>query len=175
ELAFQIEGINDDYIEVKHGDVYGIIPKRLYLDGIKNEDLKNGIRVTVLEVFDDAKLFIGAKETGSGLSTPKSNWDKIFVDSKNIETKKSEFIKELSIDEHLVGSVKSVENEIGVFVNLGLIDGLIPPAYISWERDVTPSDYFSEGQIIRCCVQNKNEDKITLSTQVYFEEPWVKF
>jgi len=72
------------------------------------------------------------------------------------------------------GKVESIE-KFGVFVDLGLISGLIPRSELSFDRDAEPSDIVSVGQMLKVMVlkTEKNKNKITLSLKALQHDPWV--
>lgn len=81
----------------------------------------------------------------------------------------------------VTGTVTSVR-EIGAFVDLGGVEGLIPRSQLSYDRDVKVSDVVSPGDTVSVLVREVQHDavdkkgrpqtKITLSLKALSVDPW---
>ncbi len=86
---------------------------------------------------------------------------------------KSQLIEQLQVGDVLTGRVTRLTN-FGAFVNLGLADGLVPIAEISWDHIRHPSDVLQEGQEVQVKVIGLDPERkrISLSIRQLQEDPW---
>jgi small subunit ribosomal protein S1 len=90
-------------------------------------------------------------------------------------------LEKLVVGATVTGTVSSVR-DIGAFVDLGGIEGLIPRSQISYDRDVKVSDVLSPGDTVSVQVREVQHDvvdkkgrpqtKITLSLKALSTDPW---
>jgi small subunit ribosomal protein S1 len=90
-------------------------------------------------------------------------------------------IEKLAVGAIVTGTVTSVR-DIGAFVDLGGVEGLIPRSQLSYDRDVKVSDVVSPGDAVSVQVREVQHDavdkkgrpqtKITLSLKALSTDPW---
>jgi small subunit ribosomal protein S1 len=90
-------------------------------------------------------------------------------------------MEKLTVGAAVPGTVTSVR-DIGAFVDLGGVEGLIPRSQLSYDRDVKPSDLVSAGDAVTVQVleiqtdavdkRGKPQTKITLSLKALSSDPW---
>lgn len=78
--------------------------------------------------------------------------------------------------EVLEGTVVSVAS-YGVFVDVGVADGLVHRSEITWEKGVEPTSLFTVGQKVRVMVVGIDRDRqrISLSIKRLGDDPWQRF
>jgi small subunit ribosomal protein S1 len=76
----------------------------------------------------------------------------------------------------LDGTVVSVA-AYGVFVDVGVADGLVHRSEITWEKGVEPTSLFRVGQKVRVMVVgiDRERQRISLSIKRLGEDPWERF
>jgi small subunit ribosomal protein S1 len=76
----------------------------------------------------------------------------------------------------LDGTVVSVAS-YGVFVDVGVADGLVHRSEITWEKGVEPTSLFSVGQKVRAMVVGVDHERqrISLSIKRLADDPWQRF
>jgi small subunit ribosomal protein S1 len=94
---------------------------------------------------------------------------------------RAQVLEKLVVGITVTGTVTSVR-EIGAFVDLGGIEGLIPRSQLSYDRDVKVSDVVSPGDTVSVQVREVQHDvvdkkgrpqtKITLSLKALSTDPW---
>lgn len=89
------------------------------------------------------------------------------------EKGRREFLDTVKAGDTVKGRVKDVL-DFGVFVSLGLVEGLIPRSELSYERGVSPADIVSPGEEIEVKVLEVAPEtgKITLSRKRLGQDPW---
>jgi small subunit ribosomal protein S1 len=133
----------------------------------------------------DPQTFVG--RTFSFLITELAENGKRIVVSRRavLELEQKELrgkvLEKLVVGATVSGTVSSVR-EIGAFVDLGGIEGLIPRSQISYDRDVKVSDVLSPGDAVSVQVREVQHDvvdkkgrpqtKITLSLKALSTDPW---
>jgi small subunit ribosomal protein S1 len=76
----------------------------------------------------------------------------------------------------LEGSVVSVTS-YGVFVDVGVADGLVHRSEITWDKGVEPTSLFTVGQRVRVMVVgiDRERQRISLSIKRLADDPWDRF
>lgn len=76
----------------------------------------------------------------------------------------------------LEGTVVSVTS-YGVFVDVGVADGLVHRSEITWEKGVEPTSLFTVGQNVRVMVVgiDRERQRISLSIKRLADDPWDRF
>lgn len=76
----------------------------------------------------------------------------------------------------LEGTVVSVTS-YGVFVDVGVADGLVHRSEITWEKGVEPTSLFAVGQQVRVMVVgvDRERQRISLSIKRLADDPWQRF
>ncbi|OGL43063.1 MAG: hypothetical protein A2161_18465 [Candidatus Schekmanbacteria bacterium RBG_13_48_7] len=89
------------------------------------------------------------------------------------EQKAKETLKTLKPGTIIEGTVKRII-DIGAFVDIGGIDGLIHISELSWDRVENPSDIVALGQVLTVKVLNIDEEnkRISLSLRTVQGNPW---
>ena len=106
--------------------------------------------------------------------TPKSCVvSRIELAQKELEAKKEELFSTLKEGDLITGKVKNI-TDYGVFIDLGVVDGLLHISDISWGKVSHPSDFFKIGDEVEVVVLsiNKDEEKISLGYKQKTEDPW---
>lgn len=90
--------------------------------------------------------------------------------------RKAEGAARLAEGDVLDGSVASVTS-YGVFVDVGVADGLVHRSEITWEKGVEPTSLFKVGQAVRVMVVgiDRERQRISLSIKRLAEDPWTSF
>ena len=90
--------------------------------------------------------------------------------------RKAEGAARLQEGDVLEGSVVSVTS-YGVFVDVGVADGLVHRSEITWEKGVEPTSLFSVGQKVRVMVVgvDRERQRISLSIKRLGDDPWKGF
>ena len=96
---------------------------------------------------------------------------KIWEKEKN--KRKQEFIKNLKEKTIVSGTVTGIK-PFGIFVNIGLVTGLIPNSELSWNSTTTQHSKLKIGEKIDIYILNTapKEAKVTLSIKRTYPEPW---
>lgn len=94
---------------------------------------------------------------------------------------RAQALEKLVVGAVVTGTVTSVR-DIGAFVDLGGLEGLIPRSQLSYDRDVKPSDVVTAGDAVSVQVREIQHDakdkrgqpqvKITLSLKALSSDPW---
>jgi small subunit ribosomal protein S1 len=92
------------------------------------------------------------------------------------ERRREQFFSTTSIDDEVVGTVKSFTS-FGAFIDLGGFDGLLHINDMSWGHVSTPKEKVNIGDEIRVKVINLDPDnqRINLSLKHFTEDPWISF
>jgi len=92
---------------------------------------------------------------------------------KDKEEAKGKLIKELKIGELRKGAVKNI-TDVGAFIDLGGIDGLLHITDMSWGRISHPSEVLAIGDAVEVMVLNfdKESGKVSLGLKQKTESPW---
>jgi 4-hydroxy-3-methylbut-2-enyl diphosphate reductase len=98
------------------------------------------------------------------------------VEVERLQKERKEFWDEIEIGKQYTGVVKSIIN-IGAFVNLGPVDGLLRKDQISWDKHPRIDKYLSVGQEITVFVRGYDKDKkqVDLGYKTDETNPWVIF
>ncbi len=123
-----------------------------------NEFLKKKVRFEVVEMAKNKRRVVGScrnlieKEKGEKM---ESFWSKV------------------EVGQEYTGTVKSVTN-FGVFVDLGVVDGLIHISELSWKKINRPSDVLKPGQTVtvRILGFDREKQKVSLGYRKAEENPW---
>ena len=83
---------------------------------------------------------------------------------------------QLSEGDVLEGSVVSVAS-YGVFVDVGVADGLVHRSEITWDKGIEPTSLFTVGQPVRVMVIgiDRERQRISLSMKRLSDDPWERF
>lgn len=179
-LETEIVSFHETFVKINYKNFSGIVPVDMICGFLESRYLEKSFPVRVLKFNKDARHFIAYhsnKDLIQDSKTTNYKWDEVFefFKKENKYLTSNNFLSTLNIGQELVGLVKNVNDEIGVFINLGPKDALIPIELMSWSRSVKPSDEFTEGQVIRCKAKTIQNGKITISVEDYFADPWEKF
>jgi small subunit ribosomal protein S1 len=133
----------------------------------------------------DTQAFVG--KTLTFLITELAEGGKRIVVSRRAVLEQERAAQRASVMDKLVvgatvtGTVTSVR-EIGAFVDLGGVEGLIPRSQLSYDRDVKVSDVVSPGDAVSVQVREiqldavdkkgRPQTKITLSLKALSTDPW---
>jgi small subunit ribosomal protein S1 len=90
--------------------------------------------------------------------------------------RKAEGAARLSEGDVLQGAVVSVAS-YGVFVDVGVADGLVHRSEITWDKGIEPTSLFKVGQQIRVMVIGIDQERqrISLSMKRLADDPWERF
>lgn len=89
------------------------------------------------------------------------------------ESLRKEALEKLTVGQDVEAPVKRIV-EFGAFIDLGSIDGLVPRAEISWDRNVKPDEYFTIGETVTARIIDIDIEggKVTLSRRAIQGNPW---
>jgi small subunit ribosomal protein S1 len=95
---------------------------------------------------------------------------------KEIERRREEFFKNVSIGDEVEGTVKSFTS-FGAFIDLGGFDGLLHINDMSWGHVTRPKDFVKKNQKVKLKVirLDEEENKINLSLKHFTQDPWLSF
>jgi small subunit ribosomal protein S1 len=90
--------------------------------------------------------------------------------------RKAEGASKLTEGDVLDGTVVSVTS-YGVFVDVGVADGLVHRSEITWEKGVEPTSLFKVGDPVRVMVVGIDQERqrISLSIKRLADDPWQRF
>ncbi|HEY6959288.1 MAG TPA: S1 RNA-binding domain-containing protein [Candidatus Limnocylindria bacterium] len=90
--------------------------------------------------------------------------------------RKAQGAAQLKEGDILDGTVVSVAS-YGVFVDVGVADGLVHRSEITWEKGVEPTSLFKVGQSVRVMVVgiDRERQRISLSIKRLGDDPWATF
>ncbi len=168
ELASSGETVTVKITEVTKGgvvaDVYGVrvfipasmtgVAKGESLDALKGTEQE----IKIVEIKEDKKRAIGSIKA-------------VIREKKKAEVEA--FWDSLAVGMEFEGPVKSIVS-YGVFVDLGVVDGLVHITELSWKRIKNPSEVVSVGQIIKVFVKSFDKDnkRISLGYKTDDQNPW---
>ena len=94
---------------------------------------------------------------------------------KEKNKRKIEFIKNLKEKTIISGTVTGIK-PFGIFVNIGLVTGLIPNSELSWNSTTTQYSKLKIGEKIDVYILNTSpkEQRITLSIKRTYPDPWTE-
>lgn len=80
---------------------------------------------------------------------------------------------DLTVGTELTGTVRSVQS-FGAFVDLGVVDGLVPISEMSWGRTEKPEELLSPGQEVQVKIIGIDwaKERLTLSIKALQADPW---
>jgi small subunit ribosomal protein S1 len=89
--------------------------------------------------------------------------------------RKEEASSQLAEGQALDGTVASVTT-FGVFVDIGVADGLVHRSEITWDKGVEPTSLYRPGDSVRVLVTgvDRERGRISLSIKRLEEDPWVR-
>ena len=85
--------------------------------------------------------------------------------------KQKELFAKLQAGDTVEGTVKNV-TDVGAFVDLGGVDGLLHISEMSWGRVENPKKVFRVGETLKVLIKDINETKIALSLKFPESNPW---
>jgi len=97
----------------------------------------------------------------------------IFSEKEAIKEGLAQRFEKLAVGETVKGVVTGVV-DLGVFVNVDGIEGLIHISEISWERVNDPSDYVKVGQTVEAKIIAVDKERLSLSLKQLSDDPWLK-
>ncbi|MBP7176122.1 MAG: bifunctional 4-hydroxy-3-methylbut-2-enyl diphosphate reductase/30S ribosomal protein S1 [Thermoclostridium sp.] len=123
-----------------------------------NEFLKKKVRFEVVEMAKNKRRVVGScrniieKEKGEKM---ESFWGKV------------------EVGQDYTGIVKSITN-FGVFVDLGVVDGLIHISELSWKKINRPSDVLKPGETVQVRILgfDREKQKVSLGYRKQEDNPW---
>jgi 4-hydroxy-3-methylbut-2-enyl diphosphate reductase len=89
------------------------------------------------------------------------------------EEKMESFWSNVEVGQEYTGTVKSVTN-FGVFVDLGVVDGLIHISELSWKKINRPADVLKPGQTVKVRILgfDREKQKVSLGYRRPEDNPW---
>lgn len=96
----------------------------------------------------------------------------IFSEKAAGDVVQDEELKKLKIGDTVKGAVTGVV-EFGLFVSLGLLEGLIHASEVSWDRDVKPGTLYKVGDPVEAQVISLSQGRVSLSIKRLDPKPWV--
>lgn len=123
-----------------------------------NEFLKKKVRFEVVEMAKNKRRVVGSCRN---------------IIEKEKEEKMESFWGKVEVGQEYTGTVKSITN-FGVFVDLGVVDGLIHISELSWKKISRPTDVLKPGQTVKVRILgfDKEKQKVSLGYRKPEENPW---
>jgi len=123
-----------------------------------NEYLKKKIKFEVVEMAKNKRRVVGSCRN---------------IIEKEKEEKLGVFWGKVEVGQEYTGTVKSITS-FGVFVDLGVVDGLIHISELSWKKINRPSDVLKTGQTVtvRILSFDKEKQKVSLGYRKAEDNPW---
>lgn len=123
-----------------------------------NEFLKKKVRFEVVEMAKNKRRVVGSCRN---------------IIEKEKEEKMESFWGKVEVGQEYTGTVKSITN-FGVFVDLGVVDGLIHISELSWKKINRPTDVLKPGQTVtvRILGFDREKQKVSLGYRKPEENPW---
>lgn len=123
-----------------------------------NEFLKKKVRFEVVEMAKNKRRVVGSCRS---------------IIEREKEEKLEAFWSNVEVGQEYTGTVKSVTN-FGVFVDLGVVDGLIHVSELSWKKISRPSDVLKPGQTVtvRILGFDREKQKVSLGYRKPEDNPW---
>ena len=89
--------------------------------------------------------------------------------------RKEQASSQLAEGQVLDGTVASVTT-FGVFVDVGVADGLVHRSEITWDKGIEPTTLYRPGDVVRVLVTGVDRDRgrISLSIKRLEEDPWIR-
>ena len=163
----------------------GIIPLNEYSDDENanpKDELNSGDLITadILKWNDGlGNVLLSYKSVRKREKIKKEKEEKIRA-AKEREAKKIEkannikkFWENVEIGQKYTGTISKITS-YGLFVDLGVVTGLLHISEILWNKDEKLEDKFNLGEVIEVTIKtfNKEENKISLSYPFKGENPW---
>lgn len=163
----------------------GIIPLNEYSDDENanpKDELNSGDLITadILKWNDGlGNVLLSYKSVRKREKIKKEKEEKIRA-AKESEAKKIEkannikkFWENVEIGQKYTGTISKITS-YGLFVDLGVVTGLLHISEILWNKDEKLEDKFNLGEVIEVTIKsfNKEENKISLSYPFKGENPW---
>jgi small subunit ribosomal protein S1 len=97
----------------------------------------------------------------------------IFSEKSIYDAEIERFLSKIKVGDIVEGVISGVVN-FGAFVTIhNGLEGLIHISEIDWSHVDSPNQYFKEGQRIKAKVVSIDDSKVSLSTRLMKEDPWV--
>jgi small subunit ribosomal protein S1 len=92
---------------------------------------------------------------------------------EELSTEREKFYETVHEGDVVEGEVSSITN-FGVFVNLGVIEGLVHVTELSWQRNAKTKDIVSKGDKVQVKVTgiDREKNRISLSIRQTLPDPW---
>ncbi len=123
-----------------------------------NEFLKKKVRFEVVEMARNKRRVVGSCRN---------------IIEKEKAEKMESFWSQVEVGQEYSGTVKSITN-FGVFVDLGVVDGLIHISELSWKKINRPSDVLKPGETVQVRILgfDREKQKVSLGYRKAEENPW---
>jgi 4-hydroxy-3-methylbut-2-enyl diphosphate reductase len=123
-----------------------------------NEYLKKKVKFEVVEMSKNKRRVVGSCRN---------------VIEKEKAAKMDEFWNSVEVGQEYTGNVKSLTN-FGVFVDLGVVDGLIHISELSWKKINKPSDVLKVGETVTVKILgfDREKQKVSLGYRKAEDNPW---
>lgn len=163
----------------------GIIPLNEYSDDENanpKDELNSGDLITadILKWNDGlGNVLLSYKSVRKREKIKKEKEEKIRA-AKEREAKKIEkannvkkFWENVEVGQKYTGTISKITS-YGLFIDLGVVTGLLHISEIVWNKDEKLEDKFNLGEVIEVTIKsfNKEENKISLSYPLKGENPW---
>jgi small subunit ribosomal protein S1 len=96
----------------------------------------------------------------------------IFSEKAAGDTVQDEELKKLKVGDTVSGVVTGVV-EFGLFVNLGLLEGLAHASEVSWDKNKKPGDLYKVGDPVKAQVVSLEKGRVSLSIKRLDPKPWI--
>ena len=124
------------------------------------------------EILQRLNSLVGKSIKARILDANKKENKLIFSEKEAIKDGLAERFAELKLGDTVKGVVTGVV-DIGVFVNVDGIEGIVHISEISWERVNNPSDYVKVGDVVEAKIIAIDKERLSLSMKQLTEDPWI--
>lgn len=193
---------SDGIVKVSKRKIDEKASKQRLMDGAESGEIFTGkvikaVNGGIIVMCEGQQVFIPAGKTGTAKDTDLSTMEGTTVSFKIIasdkdrrklvgsisavlraerQAQREKFWEELEVGAVFNGVVRTIV-PYGIFVDLGLVDGLVHIDELCWGRMRKPADMFKEGDTVRVYVKSFDREakRVSLSCKFPEEDPWKIF
>jgi small subunit ribosomal protein S1 len=124
-------------------------------------------------ILQKLKELIGVPLKVKVLDASRDDKKLIFSEKSIYDEEIERFLDKVEVGDTIEGTISGVVN-FGAFVTIHTgLEGLIHISEIDWTHVENPHQYFKEGQKVKAKVVSVDDSKVSLSTRLMKEDPWI--